>query len=66
MGETYQRATCIKGQMWPLWSQKLKVAFHQFHPIALLEEWSKFKILAFILLFTVAMVTKMADEIGLK
>ena len=35
----------------PLWSQKLKVAFYQFHPIGLLEEWSKCKILVFILLF---------------
>ena len=29
------------------WNQKLKVAFHQFHPIGLLEEWGKCKILAF-------------------
>ena len=41
----------LRGKFGPLWSQKLKVAFHQFHPIGLLEEWSKCKILAFILLF---------------
>ena len=41
----------LKGKFGPLWSQKLKVAFHQFHPIDLLEEWFKWKILAFILLF---------------
>ena len=50
----------------PLWSQKLKVAVHQFHLIGLLEEWPKYKILAFILLLPVAMVTKMANKIGLK
>ena len=38
-GQTVQRAMCIKGQIWPpLLSQKLKVVFHQFHPIGLLEE----------------------------
>ena len=41
----------LRGKFGPLWSQKLKVAFHQFHPIGLLEEWSKCKILAIILLF---------------
>ena len=41
----------LRGKFGPLWSQKLKVAFHQFHPIGLLEEWSKCKILALILLF---------------
>ena len=41
----------LRGKFGPLWSQKLKVGFHQFHPIGLLEEWSKCKILAFILLF---------------
>ena len=44
-----KRGTCIiRGKFGPLWSQKLKVAFHQFHPICLLEEWLKCKILAFI------------------
>ena len=38
----------LRGKFGPLWSQKLKVAFHQFHPIGLLEEWFKRKILAFI------------------
>ena len=42
----------LRGKFGPLWSQKLKIAFHQFHPIGLLEEWPKFKILAFILLFS--------------
>ena len=44
----------------------MKVAFHQFHLIGLLEEKPKCKILAFILLLPVAMVTKMTDKIGLK
>ena len=46
----------------------MKVAFHQFHLIGLLEEKpiGKCKILAFILLLPVAIVTKMADKIGLK
>ena len=48
----------LRGKFGPLWSQKLKVAFQQFHPIGLLEEWSNCKILAFILLFSVAMATK--------
>ena len=47
----------LRGKFRPIWSPKLKVAFHQFHQIGLLEEWSKCKILAFILLFSVAMVT---------
>ena len=33
----------LRGKFGTLWSQKLKVAFHQFHPIGLLEEWSKCK-----------------------
>ena len=41
----------LRGKFGPLWSQKPKVAFHQFQPIGLLEEWSKCKILALILLF---------------
>ena len=56
----------LGGYFGPLWSQKLKVAFHQFHLIGLLEEYPKCKILAFILLLPVAMVTKMAYKIGLK
>ena len=28
----------FRGKFGPHWSQKLKVAFHQFHPIGLLEE----------------------------
>ena len=43
-----ERGMCIMGQIWPLRSQKLKVTFHQFHPIGLLEEWFKCKSLAFI------------------
>ena len=56
----------LGGYFGPLWSKKLKVAFHQFHLIGLLEEYPKCKILAFILLLPVAMVTKMAYKIGLK
>ena len=33
-----ERGMCIKGQIWPSFSQKLKVAFHENHPIGLLEE----------------------------
>ena len=45
-----ERGTCIKGLIWPHIEPKLKVAFHQFLPIGLLEveEWFKCKILAFI------------------
>ena len=56
----------LRGYFGPLYSQKLRVAFHQFHLIGLLEESPKSKILAFILLLPVAMETKMADKIGLK
>ena len=47
-----------------IWSP-VKVAFHQFHHIGLLEEKPKCKILAFISLLPAAMVTKMANKIGL-
>ena len=33
-----KRGTCIKGLKWPLFSQKLKVAYHENHLIGLLEE----------------------------
>ena len=46
----------------PSRAKKLKVAFHQFHPSVLLEEYPKCKILAFIFLLSVAMVTKMAKK----
>ena len=36
----------LRGKFGPLWSQKLKVVFHQFHP----TELPKCNILAFILL----------------
>ena len=41
----------LRGKFGPLWSQKLKDAFHQFHPIGLLEEWFKCKILALFKLY---------------
>ena len=50
----------------PLWSQKLKAAFYQFHPIDLLEEEPKCEILAFTLLLPLLWLQKMADKIGLK
>ena len=53
-------AACIKGLIWPLWSQTLK-KFHQFLLIGLLEEQTNCRSLA-----SVAMVTKKADKIGLK
>ena len=56
----------LRGYLGSLLSQKLKVAFHQFHLIGLLEEKPMCKILAFILLLPVAMVIKLADRIGLK
>ena len=31
----------LRGYFGPLWSQKLKVAFHQFHLVSLLEEKPK-------------------------
>ena len=33
-----KRCTCIKGLFGPLYSQKLKVAFHQFYRVGLLDE----------------------------
>ena len=56
----------LRGYFGPFLSQKLKVVFHQLHLIGLLEDEPNCKILAFILLLPVAMVTKMADKIGLK
>ena len=53
----------LGGKFGPLWSPKLEVAFH---PIDLLEEWSKCKILAFHFTFYLAIVTKMVEKIGLK
>ena len=40
----------LRGKFAPLWSPKLKVAFHQFHSIGLFEENPKCKILTIILL----------------
>ena len=62
----FKGVRALRGYFGPIKSQKLKVAFHQFHLIGLLGEWPKCKFLAFILLLPVAMVTKMADNIGLK
>ena len=56
----------LRSYFGPLWSQNLKFAFHNFLLIGLLEEYLKSKILAFIKLFMVAMVTKMADKTGFK
>ena len=54
----------LRGKFDPLLSQKLKVGFHHFHPIGLLEEWSKCKVLAFILLLPLLwLLTKIADKI---
>ena len=50
-GTKVKGESALWGKFGPLWSQKLKVAFHQFYPIGLLEEWSKCKILAYNLLF---------------
>ena len=61
-GYVHQGANLI----WPPLEPKTESSFHQFNPIGLLEEWSKCKILALIFTFSVAMVTKMADKIGLK
>ena len=36
-GKVRERATCIKGKFGPLWSKKMKVVFHPFHPTGLLE-----------------------------
>ena len=56
----------LRDKFGPLWGQNLKVTFHQFYLIGLLEEKPKCKILAFTLLLPVAMVTKMADKIGFR
>ena len=56
--EQLKGVRALRGYFGPLYSQKLNVAFHQFHLIGLLEEQPKYKILAFILILPVAMVTK--------
>ena len=54
----------LKGYFGPLWGQKIKVAFHLFLLISLLEQWPKCKYLILIRLFTAAMVIKMAAKIS--
>ena len=58
-----QRGTCIKGLFWPPLEPKTESCFSSYWFI---EEKPKCKMLAFILLLLVAMVTKMPDKIGLK
>ena len=36
--QTKKGVRALRGYFGPLWSQKLKIAFHQFHLIVLLEE----------------------------
>ena len=36
--EIFKGVLALRGYFGPLWSQKLKVVLHQFHPISLLEE----------------------------
>ena len=38
LGIRTEKGLCIKGLFGPLLSQKLKVVFHQFHLVGLLEE----------------------------
>ena len=54
------------GLFWPPLEQKTESCISPIYRVGLLEEKPKCKILAFILLLPVAMVTKMADKIGLK
>ena len=44
----------------------MKIAFHKFLVISLLEQWPNCKGLGFFSIFTVAMVTKIAAKIGWK
>ena len=36
--QTLKELRALRGKFGPLWSQKLKIVFRQFHPIGLLEE----------------------------
>ena len=61
-----ERDTCIKGLFWRPLEPKTESCFSPISSCCFIKEWPKCKILAFILLLPVAMVTKMADKIGLK
>ena len=56
----------LRGKFGPLLSQKLKVALHEKSPNWFIRKIAEMQNSGFYFTFTVAMVTKMADKIGLK
>ena len=61
-----KRGTCIKGLFWPPLEPKTESCFSLISSCWFIRRIAQVKILAFILLLPVAMVTKMANKIGLK
>ena len=60
-----QRATCIKGLIWPPMEPKTESCFSPISFDWFIRRITKVLKFGFYLTFTVAMVTKMADKIGL-
>ena len=61
-----QRGMCIKGVFWPPLGPKNENCFSPISFDLFIRRITEVKYPSFYLTFTVAMVTKMADEIGLK
>ena len=59
-----KRATCIKGQIWPPLEPKTRSCVSSISSNWFIRRTPQVKYPGFDLTFTVAMVTKMADEIG--
>ena len=55
----------LRGKFGPLCSQKLNVAFHQFHPIGFIRRITQMLNSGINFSFTIAMVTKVANKICL-
>ena len=62
----YKGVRALRGKFGPIWSKKLKIAFHQFHLIVLFRKMVQVLNSGIYFTFSVAMVTKMADKVGLK
>ena len=61
-----ERGTCIKGQIWPPLEQKTENFFSPFSPNWFIRRMVQVLNSGIYFTFSVAMVTKMADKIGLK
>ena len=60
-----ERGTCIKGLKWPPLEQKTEICFSQISLNSFIRRMAEMYIFGIYLDFTVAMVTKMADKIGI-